>query len=406
MEVIDKILNEWSFRCHDGIVDMNDPIKLSILKEVLIEYNILNEDIDDDILTALSNLEPDDSRKEKVLNYIKSTSTEKEKEEEIEKLKQQIDGSVKEKKEIAEKLFSIEQKLIERNLSDSVASYIIYSFLKKDKEKEFIKYFDNEPKLEVKNGTNIKQIPLAQLSNDIINDIYNKLSGATGTKGIGKEENFLVAFYDNIIKEKKGDISVNGQKYEIKGEDAILVPSNLSRGSFKNDIKPYLESFSNNLILKLQKTILSDKPATINILKNEFDKIILKSKESEGWTNRVKIMYENYIKEIKSTIKNISNNELNKLFISTLENELGKIYGNVDLTNIVKENLFSPDLFKKTIASYLINNLNINEPIMFVSSEGIIKIFNDKEEIIEAINNGSLKITALSDAIPRLTFNK
>ena len=35
MEVIDKILNEWSFRCHDGIVDMNDPIKLSLLNEIL-----------------------------------------------------------------------------------------------------------------------------------------------------------------------------------------------------------------------------------------------------------------------------------------------------------------------------------------------------------------------------------
>jgi hypothetical protein len=40
MEVIDKILREWSFRCHDGIVDMNNPIKLSILEEVLSEYNI------------------------------------------------------------------------------------------------------------------------------------------------------------------------------------------------------------------------------------------------------------------------------------------------------------------------------------------------------------------------------
>ena len=42
MEVIDKILNEWSFRCHDGIVDLNDPIKLSILDEVLNEYNMLS----------------------------------------------------------------------------------------------------------------------------------------------------------------------------------------------------------------------------------------------------------------------------------------------------------------------------------------------------------------------------
>ena len=35
MTVIDKILHEWSFRCHDGIVDINDPIKLSILNEIL-----------------------------------------------------------------------------------------------------------------------------------------------------------------------------------------------------------------------------------------------------------------------------------------------------------------------------------------------------------------------------------
>ena len=35
MNVIDKILEEWSFRCHDGIVDTNDPIKLSILNEII-----------------------------------------------------------------------------------------------------------------------------------------------------------------------------------------------------------------------------------------------------------------------------------------------------------------------------------------------------------------------------------
>jgi len=35
MTVIDKILEEWSFRCHDGIVDLNDPIKLSILNEII-----------------------------------------------------------------------------------------------------------------------------------------------------------------------------------------------------------------------------------------------------------------------------------------------------------------------------------------------------------------------------------
>ena len=55
MKVIDKILNEWSFRCHDGIVDMNDPIKLSILNEVLEENNIAN--INESIELSFTNFE-------------------------------------------------------------------------------------------------------------------------------------------------------------------------------------------------------------------------------------------------------------------------------------------------------------------------------------------------------------
>ena len=40
MNVTDEILNEWSFRCHDGIVDLNDVKKLRILKEILDENGI------------------------------------------------------------------------------------------------------------------------------------------------------------------------------------------------------------------------------------------------------------------------------------------------------------------------------------------------------------------------------
>jgi len=40
MKVTDEILNEWSFRCHDGVVDLNDPKKLLILKEILDENGI------------------------------------------------------------------------------------------------------------------------------------------------------------------------------------------------------------------------------------------------------------------------------------------------------------------------------------------------------------------------------
>jgi hypothetical protein len=40
MKVIDNILLEWSYRCPDGIVDVNDPEKVKILNKILAENNI------------------------------------------------------------------------------------------------------------------------------------------------------------------------------------------------------------------------------------------------------------------------------------------------------------------------------------------------------------------------------
>ena len=55
MTVIDKILNEWSFRCHDGIVDLNDPIKMSILNEILDKLGInLNEVVSSDSVEGIN----------------------------------------------------------------------------------------------------------------------------------------------------------------------------------------------------------------------------------------------------------------------------------------------------------------------------------------------------------------
>jgi hypothetical protein len=45
MDVIDKLLSEWSYRCNDGIVDLNNSEKVSVLNEILNEYDLqLNED--------------------------------------------------------------------------------------------------------------------------------------------------------------------------------------------------------------------------------------------------------------------------------------------------------------------------------------------------------------------------
>jgi len=63
MTVIDKILEEWSFRCHDGIVDLNDPKKLRILKEILDESGIdlLKEDQNSELVDIFDYVGSDNS---------------------------------------------------------------------------------------------------------------------------------------------------------------------------------------------------------------------------------------------------------------------------------------------------------------------------------------------------------
>jgi hypothetical protein len=63
MKITDEILNEWSFRCHDGVVDLNDLKKVRILKEILDEngINFLTEDQDDDLTNIFSYLGNDKS---------------------------------------------------------------------------------------------------------------------------------------------------------------------------------------------------------------------------------------------------------------------------------------------------------------------------------------------------------
>ena len=58
MNVIDKILNEWAYRCSDGVVNINDPKKKAILDEILKKYNIdlLKEDQDDKLADIFSYL--------------------------------------------------------------------------------------------------------------------------------------------------------------------------------------------------------------------------------------------------------------------------------------------------------------------------------------------------------------
>ena len=51
MSIINKIVNEWAFRCKKGYPDMNNPDDMRILKEIYSEYGIVTEEERDQINT-------------------------------------------------------------------------------------------------------------------------------------------------------------------------------------------------------------------------------------------------------------------------------------------------------------------------------------------------------------------
>ena len=200
MTVIDKILNEWSFRCHDGIVDIRNPKKLSVLKEILVEYKILTEDIDDDILNALSRLDPNDPRKEKVLTYLAGGDDEKDKE--IEKLKQQVGGS-KEKKQ------ATIQKLKSKNIPEKVSRFIVFEANEEEQLEDLNQLIDSLNKLEKEGSLKEKVGNLAW-----INDIVSGQSSL----GTGKGEILLALMLKGgkLADEAYGDVQLGDENIEVK----------------------------------------------------------------------------------------------------------------------------------------------------------------------------------------------
>jgi hypothetical protein len=202
MIVTDEILNEWSFRCHDGVVDLNDPKKVKILFEIL---KPVLEDLDDDILNALVNANAD--TKSQVLKFIKkSTSKTAEKTGE--------DGFYN---------YLSKHNLTPEYIGD--LSDQIFEILSDNDDLDKFNEYRKSPKLFSnlsQTGNIISTLSDTGVSQNSIVQILN-LIGTEGGRGIGKGEILLALFFgDTKISEGKGDLTSSEGSIEVKAYDARL----------------------------------------------------------------------------------------------------------------------------------------------------------------------------------------
>jgi hypothetical protein len=220
MTAIDKILNEWSFRCHDGIVDINNPIKISILNEILEELDSKQELIN---LIKASELSP-----EQIVNLKKYIS----------KKTTQSDTNIK-----LEKIFT--QKGLKR-----VAPLVIYLANQFDIEDKLLDYIESNTNISLGNEGNLFTL---FSSSNLPDDFIKKLIQTTSNQ-LGAGELALATLIPGAKKipgkSGQGDIVIGDEVLELKGKGALISDWD-SKDPIKNAFKEIYKVEDENELTKI-----------------------------------------------------------------------------------------------------------------------------------------------------------
>lgn len=214
MNVVDKLLAEWAFRCKKGYPDMNNPDDMKILKEIYLEYGIIleaekpKEDVEysaDDLINLLQDKksELDSAFIQKMYHTIVSKGK---------KLGTQIATVLRQKglEGSSNEIFSIINQYagLEQALSD---------FFKDENRQVTID--------QLKAGTNlVSTITQATgLPGGFIATLITSGKAAEGGKGVGEGEALLALVGKGGKKLKVGDVEIEGKEIEVKGNGGRLI---------------------------------------------------------------------------------------------------------------------------------------------------------------------------------------
>jgi hypothetical protein len=244
---IHEILTEWSYRLDRGYPEMDNPYDILVLEKILKESGFDSKDVNATIQNLQENLFGPKEEKEK-------TTSQTDNEDEIGQLRTQLGSHSKkdiidlvneldiDEKEI-QKLYHrvavfttykpILQSLGTSNYKDIVIKRysseiqsIIEDLSPKDNA-QFVNYLSNpEEQLDfpTNNTGNLKTIiPSDKIPTSVMSKIMTHATQDEGRKGVGMGELGLALIFKNVTDSKgKGDLALNGEEFEIKGDPATL----------------------------------------------------------------------------------------------------------------------------------------------------------------------------------------
>jgi hypothetical protein len=343
MNVIDQILSEWSYRCDDGIVDLNNPKKVKVLFEII--KPLLTEDIDDEILNAL--IGSNSNTKEKVLKFLKrvgdTTSNES--------LEQKVEAQLKPK---------LRQDIIEQVIFTADSKQ--YDILE-----EIHEYLKN-PKVSYDDLLNNDNLNSLFSNTGFSDDFINKMISIKGSAqpAVGKGEVAIILFVKDAVKASKGDVLINGKEIEVKGSVAKVVGKDIEVGS-KDFILaiPEFQNFSNKY--------------KDNIVQNG------------GWLVR---LYSGY--------SNVNNKQE---YINDVISILQIIYPTVKNIKLESSDFSALNNLSKKIALFTSLDYLQDKDLLFINTSNNDYIYiKGYDDFASKVKDGTLSVGNPSDRIPRISY--
>lgn len=351
MNVVDKVLTEWAYRCKKGYPDINNPDDMKVLRELYSEYGIVMEE---------KKPKEKDISFEDLQTVLAARKGELE-QDQINKLYKLIS---KAGKGYTSSLLSIlKQKGLGEQQALAVAGYA-------DKD-----HFEDTLLSSVQNPENtFDKLPTegnlvnvlsaaSNIESKHISNLVNLTVGA-GQKSVGKGELALISTLYDTTSPAKGDVATPKALIELKYIEAILAnPKHISRGLTAE---------------QLQKVMID----TLQV--PEQDQQIITGGKAGKWLPRL-LRYTQDVSQIQKVLDRLYKNNV-------------KLPSNLE----VSEESVSYEIARQLAKDYMDH---INQKLMAIGSSYNYKIYDTSEELAADITpQGNLKITAFSDLTPRITY--
>jgi len=239
---IDALLSEWAYRCEKGYPNMDSPSDLRVLKTILKEQGIqLPEQqlslFSDEELNAFSDTHEFDCQDidEKEMYAFYKKMFPQYNEEQLRDLiqdainsqcKKPLRKALSDKKWVFDKKGNIDHQLLDRYENEIL---LLTKGVSQEDRKKWI-YYLNRPEIHIKFeptrgaiGNLFSDLKASELPNTIISNIMFHTGKDQGGRGIGAGEFGMSLVFSNITAATgKGDLDLNGNEFEIKGQNATL----------------------------------------------------------------------------------------------------------------------------------------------------------------------------------------